>query len=132
MPTNFNHARPQVYFTAEFMKNHIFVGSSGQKKKAENVFLRRGKSISTVLCLTRMELVQLAGEVHRNQSECGRNPAKLFTSQRAYDFWSRGGAKAKDKQRATLHNGRFKYAMRLVQGGIYAMCHFDGLPDRTA
>ncbi len=80
-----------------------------------------------VLCLTRRELVQLAGEVYRMQGEFSRNPTREATSQRAYDFWSRGGEKAKDKQRATLHHGHFKYKVRLVADGIYAMHHFHAV-----
>lgn len=124
MPNNFDHGRPQVYFTSNFLKNHVFVGGPGEKKKAENVFLRRGKDISTVLCLTRMELVQLAGEIHRRQEEFARRPHGIFTTQRGYDYWSRGGGRAKDKQRAAPGRGPFRYGVRRGADGTFVLCHF--------
>jgi hypothetical protein len=81
----FDRGRPKVYFSSKFLKNHVFVGSEGAKKQAERVFQRRGKAISTVLCLTKRELIELAGEIHGNQDEFRRNPRKTFTTQRAYD-----------------------------------------------
>jgi hypothetical protein len=126
MAKRFDHGRPQVYFTSDFLKNHIYLQSPGQKKKAENVFLRRGRNVSTVLCLTRLEFVRLAGEVYRRQSEYRRRPNGIFTTQQAYDYWSRGGEKAKDKQRATQGTSRFRYAVRMNEDGVYAICHFDG------
>jgi hypothetical protein len=126
MAKNFDHGRPQVYFTSNFFKNHVFVGSVGEKKKAENVFLRRGRQISTVLCLTRQELVQLAGEIHRRQSEFKSRSNAIFTTTHSYDFWSRGGDKAKDKQRATPGTSRFRYAVGVDSDGVYTMCHFAG------
>jgi len=126
MTKKFDHGKPQVYFSANFWKNHIFLGNEGEKKKAENVFLRRGLDVSTVLCLTRMELVQLAGEIHRRQAEFSRVPNAVFMTQQAYDYWSRGGPQAKDKQRATFSSGRFRYKVRVNEEGLYTLCHFDG------
>lgn len=126
MTQAFDHGRPQVYFTSNFHKNHIFVGSAGEKKKAERVFLRRGRDVSTVLCLTRMELVRLASEVHRRQNEFTGRPNGTFTTQNSYDFWSRGGPRAKDRQRASEYHGRFRYGVRLNEDGVYVMCHFEG------
>jgi hypothetical protein len=122
---NFDRAHPKIYFSSKFLKNHIFVGSEGAKKQAERVFQRRGKPISTVLCLTKRELIQLAGEIHCNQELFSRSPKKTFTTQQAYDYWSRGGSQDKDKQRATLHTRRFDYNVQRV-GEIYVMAHFDG------
>ena len=124
---NFDHGRPEVYFHSAFLKNHIHVGSSNDKKKAENVFLRRSVRISTVLCLTRMELVRLAGEIHRRQDEFSLRPHGTFTTRQPYDYWSRGGAQGKDKQRATPGQGRFRYAVRPDSDGVYTMHHFDGM-----
>jgi hypothetical protein len=121
----FDRGHPKIYFSSKFLKNHVFVGSEGAKKQAERVFQRRGTAISTVLCLTKGELIELAGEIHGNQEEFRRNPRKTFTTQRAYDYWSRGGTQAKDKQRATQHTGRFEYNVRL-EGEIYVMAHFEG------
>jgi hypothetical protein len=125
MSKKFDHGRPHVYFAPNFWKNHIFVGNAGEKKKAENVFLRRGVAVSTVVCLTRIELVQLAGEIHRRQAEFDRNPRLLFTTEHAYDYWSRGGHQAKDKQRATFSTRRFRYKVRINHEGIYTLCHFE-------
>jgi hypothetical protein len=126
MAAKFDHGRPQVYFTSNFLKHHVFVGSSGEKKKAENVFLRRGLEVSTVLCLTRLEMVRLAAEIHRRQAEFARRPKAIFTTQQAYDWWSRGGPQAKDKQRATSSHGHFRYGVRQNNDGVYTLCHFDG------
>ena len=126
MAKNFDHGRPRLYFTSDFLKNHIYLGSTGEKKKAENVFLRRGRNISTVLCLTRLELVRLAGEVHSRQEEFSRRPNAVFTTQHAYDCWSRGGAQGKDKQRATASTRHFRFAVRMNPEGIYTPCHFHG------
>jgi hypothetical protein len=131
MAKNFDHGRPQVYFTSNFLKNHVLLCSTGGKKKAENVFLRRGRDISTVLCLTRLELVHLAGEIHRRQGEFSRRPSAIFTTQHGYDYWKRGGPQAKDKQRATPGNGRFRYAVRMNDEGIYTVCHFHGTARRV-
>jgi hypothetical protein len=49
----FDHAKPKIYFSAKFLKNHVFVDNEGAKKRAEEVFQRRGKAVSTVLCLTK-------------------------------------------------------------------------------
>jgi hypothetical protein len=121
----FDRGRPQLYFTARFLKNHVYVGNQGAKKRAEMVFQRRGKTVSTVLCLTRSELVQLAGEIHNNQDAFGRSPRQVFTTKHAYDYWSRGGSQSKDKQRATAHCKRFEYKVLLI-GEIYALDHFHG------
>jgi len=130
MSGNFDHGRPELYFNSGFIKNHIHVGSSrdkNDKKKAENVFLRRGVRVSTVLCLTRLELVRLAGEVHRRQEEYSRRPNATQTTQLPYDYWARGGERGKDKQRAAPGNSRFRYAVRPNRDGVYVMHHFDGL-----
>jgi hypothetical protein len=121
----FDSGKPKIYFSSNFLKNHVFVGNEGAKKQAERVFQRRGKDISTVLCLTKRELIELAGELHENQAEFARNPRKTYTTERKYDYWSRGGAQAKDKQRATEHNSRFDYNVRL-EGDLHVMCHFEG------
>lgn len=125
MADKFDRARAKSYFTRKFLKNHIFVGSEGAKKRAEQVFQRRGKAVSTVLCLTKRELIQLAGEIHGNQEEFKRNPRKTFTTESAYDQWLRGGNQAKDKQRATMQTRRFDYNVQLA-GEIYVLAHFDG------
>ena len=125
MAAKFDSGKPKIYFSSKFLKNHVFLGNEGSKKQAERVFQRRGKAISTVLCLTKRELIELAGELHENQTEFARNPRKTFTTERAYDYWSRGGAQAKDKQRATEHSGRFDYNVRL-EGELYVMCHSEG------
>jgi len=127
MTQRFNPAHPQIYFTSKFIRDHIYLRSMVQKKKAENVFLRRTVGISTVLCLTRPELVLLASEIYRRQTEFSRQPEISYTTSQAYNFWSRGGAKAKDKQRATQDNHRFRYNVRLNKEGIYAVCHFSGI-----
>ena len=120
----FDHAKPQIWFSPNFWKNHIFVGTEGQKKEAEKVFQRRGRAVSTVLCLTRSELVRLAAEVHRRQAEFERNPRGNFTTEAKYDYWSRGGSMAKDRQRATPANGKFRYAVRRELEN-FVMCHFE-------
>jgi hypothetical protein len=125
MAKNFDHGKPQVYFTPNFWKNHIFLGGAGEKKKAEAVFQRRGVNVSTVLSLTRRELGQLAAEIHRRQSEFSRTPNGVFTTQHAYDYWSRGGSQAKDKQRATFSTSRFRYKVRADKDGLFTLCHFD-------
>ena len=125
MADKFDQAHPKIYFASKFLKNHIFVGNEGAKKRAEEVFQRRGKAVSTVLCLTQRELIQLAGEIYANQVEFSRSPRKTFTTQQAYDYWSRGGNQSKDKQRATMHTARFDYNVQLV-GEIYVLAHFDG------
>jgi hypothetical protein len=125
MAEKFDPARAKQYFGRKFLKNHIFVGSDGAKKRAEEVFQRRGKAVGTVLCLTKRELIQLAAEIHSNQQAFGRSPRKTFTTEQPYDYWSRGGKQAKDKQRATMDNGRIDYSVQLV-GDIYMMAHFDG------
>jgi hypothetical protein len=121
----FDRGRAKIYFSSNFLNNHIFVGNEGAKKQAERVFQRRGKAISTVMCLTKREMIELAGELHENQSEFERNPRKTYTTERAYDYWSRGGTQSKDKQRATQHTGRFDYNVRL-EGELYVMYHFEG------
>lgn len=126
MGTRFDHGRPQVYFSSGFIKNHLFLGSAGEKKRAERVFDRRGRAISTVLCLTRAELVRLAGELHRRQHEFTQTPRRTFTTLQAYDYWSRGGPRSKDKQRATPGKSRFRYSVQHNTDGTYVMCHFDG------
>ena len=120
MAANFDHGRPQVYFTANFWKNHIFVGSVGEKKKAENVFLRRGRNVSTVLSLTRAEVVRLAGEVYRRQEEFSGNPNGIFTTQMAYDWWVRGGEQAKEK--TLQEQGRRREAGRFIEGCCHRGC----------
>lgn len=127
MAEKFDRGRPKVYFSSNFLKNHIFLGNEGAKKQAERVFQRRGEKISTVLCLTKRELIELAGELHEKQADFSKNPRKTHSTERAYDYWSRGGKqpKSKDKQRATEHSGRFKYNVRL-EGELYVMCHFEG------
>lgn len=124
MAERFNPGRAKKYFSAKFLKHHVYVGNAGAKKRAEEVFQRRGKAVSTVLCLTTRELVQLAGEIHANQEAFGRSPRKTFVTGQAYDYWSRGGSQSKDKQRATLHTSRFEYGVKL-QGEIYVMAHFE-------
>ena len=125
MSDKFDPANAKTYFSSSFLKNHIFVGSTAQKKKAETVFQRRGKAISTVICLTRSELVQLAGEIHSRQKEF-KGSGKYLSLQK-YDYWQRGGSKAKDKQRATSGNGRFHYAVRSERDGKFVMCHFESV-----
>jgi hypothetical protein len=125
MADKFDPARAKKYFSRNFLKNHIFVGNEGAKKRAEEVFQRRGKDISTVLCLTKHELIQLAGEIHGNQEAFGRSPRKTFTTEHVYDYWSRGGNQSKDKQRATMDASRFKYNVQLVDD-LYVMTHFEG------
>src|SRR5262245_21242925 len=125
MAEKFDPARAKKYFSRKFLKNHIYVGSEGAKKRAEEVFQRRGKAVSTVLCLTKRELIQLAGEIHANQESFGRTPRKTVTTQHAYDFWTRGGTQSKDKQRATMQTSRFDYAVQLVDE-LYVMAHFEG------
>jgi hypothetical protein len=125
MAEKFDHGRPKVYFGSKFLTNHVFVGGEGAKKRAEKVFQRRGKSISTVLCLTPRELVELAGEIHRRQDEFNKSPNRTYTTERAYDCWSRGGPKSKDDQRATQDTKCFKYNVKRV-GEIYVLFHFDG------
>ena len=127
MSAKFDHGRPKVYFSSRFIKNHIFEGSESEKKKAENVFLRRGRNVSTVITLNSPDLVRLAGEIHRRQSEFAANPKKNFTSHGQFDFWSRGGSMAKDKQRASSHHGRFQFAVWKNVDGIYVMDHFHAL-----
>jgi hypothetical protein len=124
MADRFNPGRAKKYFSPKFLKHHVYVGSAGAKKRAEEVFQRRGKAVSTVLCLTMRELVQLAGEIHAQQETFGRSPRKLFKTERAYDYWSRGGSQSKEKQRATLHTSRFAYGVKW-QGEIYVMAHLE-------
>jgi hypothetical protein len=76
MADRFNPGKAKKYFSAKFLKHHVYVGSAGAKKRAEEVFQRRGKSVSTVLCLTMRELVQLAGEIHAQQEAFGKSPRK--------------------------------------------------------
>lgn len=90
----FDHGQPQVYFTANFWKHHIYVSVAGGKRRAEDVFLRRPHPISTVVCLTRLELVQLAAEIHRRQTDYSDRPDHIFTTVHPYDFWVRGGLQA--------------------------------------
>jgi hypothetical protein len=125
MADRFNPGKAKKYFSSKFLKHHVYVGNAGAKKRAEEVFQRRGKSVSTVLCLTMRELVQLAGEIHAQQEAFVRSPRKLFKTERTYDYWSRGGAQSKEKQRATLHTSRFEYGVKL-QGDLYVMAHFEG------
>jgi len=125
MAEKFDHGRPKVYFSSKFLKNHVFVGGEGAKKQAEKVFQRRGKAVSTVLCLTPRELVELAGEIFRRQEEFSKSPKKTFTTEQAYDCWSRGGPKRKDEQRATQDTKRFKYNVQRA-GEIFVLAHFDG------
>ena len=129
MAQNFDHAHPEVYFTGNFLKNHVSIGDDAAKKRAEIIFQRRDARVSTVLCLTRMELVRLAGEIHRRQNEFGACPTGSFTTLTKYDLWSRGGPQGKDKQRATMETDFFRFAVRRTSGGIYAVCHFDGMPE---
>jgi hypothetical protein len=129
MAKNCDHAHPEVYFTGNFLKNHVCIGDAAAKKRAEVVFQRRDARVSTVLCLTRAELVQLAGEIHRRQIEFSTMPEGVFTTLTAYDLWSRGGPQAKDKQRATMRTDRFRFAVRCTADGIFAVCHFDGVPQ---
>jgi hypothetical protein len=129
MAKNFDHAHPEVYFTGNFLKNHVCIGDAAAKKRAEIVFQRRDARVSTVLCLTAAELVQLAGEIHRRQPEFSAFPDGIFTSTSEYDLWIRGGPQGKDKQRATVCTDRFRFAVRRTTDGIYALCHFDGVPE---
>lgn len=131
MAEKFDHGKPQIYFTSNFLKNHVFIGTARQKQEAEKVFLRRGRNVSTVLCFTGLEFVTLAAEIFRRQSEYHGGPSGIYCTQMKYDYWQRGGTKAKDKQRATPGNGKFRYGVRLGVDGLYHMCHFDGVDPQS-
>ncbi|MEM9585656.1 MAG: hypothetical protein AAGA03_00120 [Planctomycetota bacterium] len=127
MSSSFNPADAQTYFSAKFWKDHVYVGTEMQKKKAEAVFLRRSVSISTVLCLTRAELIRLAGEIHQRQSEYAKHPPRsLFRSRQEYDFWSRGGSRPRDRQAASSDRKAFRYAVVSGPDDRFVMHHFDG------
>lgn len=128
MTRNFDPSQARSYFTAKFYQDHMDVDNPGAKKRAELVFQRRDVKVSTVLCLTWHELVQLAGELHQLQEMFRRAPNHEYTTTQPYDYWSRGGIQAKDRQRATFHTGRFKYKVLLVND-IYAINHFHCLAD---
>ena len=131
MAEKFNPADARLYFTKKFLKNHMFVGENA-KKQAEQRFQARDFEeddielpINSLLCLTKKELIRLAGEIHGNQEEYDRNPGKTFTTDHAYTWWTRGGTQAKDKQRARPHTGRFKYNVHRVKT-LYVLGHFAG------
>jgi hypothetical protein len=130
----FDHGKPRVYFTSDFLKHHVYVGSAPSKKRAEIVFQSRlnpkgkkeGKpkvTDSSVIWLTAPELVTLANEVFEMQDEYGRAPNATFTTAKKYEIWSRGDAT--DKQQATSENSTFSYGVRLASD-IYVMSHFAG------
>jgi len=127
MTNKFNPSNAQVYFTSKFWKDHVFLGSELAKKKAEIVFQRRSVQISTVICLTRAELILLAGEVHNRQTEFARGgPHSKYESKTAYDIWSRGGSKPSDRQAASHKKSKFRFAVQKQVDGKYAIHHFEG------
>jgi hypothetical protein len=122
---SFDRGKHRIYFSSNFLKNHVFVGSAGAKKRAEVVFQRRRKNISTVLCLIQAELVRLAAEISRRQEEFTSRPKGKFTTEDRYDLWSRGGKRSSDKQRAISTNSSFRYGVKKDSDNTYVMCHFD-------
>ncbi|MDV6030974.1 MAG: hypothetical protein F9B45_12905 [Phycisphaera sp. RhM] len=127
MVNKFNPSDAQTYFTAKFWKDHVYLGNELNKKKAEIVFQRRSVQISSVICLTRAELTQLAGEVHHRQTEFARAGShSTYVSRSAYDIWSRGGSKPSDRQAASLKRSTFRFAVQKQMDGKYAIHHFGG------
>ena len=127
MSEKFNPANAQAFFTSKFWKDHVFVGNDMQKKKAETVFQRRSVQVSSVICLTRAELVKLAGEIHQRQAEFAKGgPHSKYTSKLVVDMWTRGGTKPRDQQTASHKKSVFKFAVRKQTSGTFAVHHFDG------
>lgn len=127
MTNKFDPNNAQTYFTSKFWKDHVFLGSEFAKKKAEIVFQRRDVRISSVLCLTRTELIMLAGEVRRRQAEFAKGGRHLkHVTLSAYDIWSRGGSKPSDRQAASHKKSTFRFAVHEQTDGKYAIHHFDG------
>jgi hypothetical protein len=122
----FDHGRPRVYFSSNFLKNHVDTGNELPKKRAEIVFQRRGRTISTVIYLTPSELVTLAAEVFNKQDKFAAAPDGIFTTDQPYELWSRGDDDGTDKQRATSINSTFKYAVQKNSDGVYVIYHFHG------
>jgi hypothetical protein len=127
MAQNFDPKLAQTYFTSKFYNDHVYLSQIGAKKNAEIVFQRRGEYISTVLCLTYPDLVQLAGEIHHGQAAYSQSPLQAYTTLNAYECWSRGGPQAKDRQRASPRRSPFLYKVCLVHS-IYVVYHFHGFP----
>ncbi|OYP33890.1 hypothetical protein CGZ80_17015 [Rhodopirellula sp. MGV] len=126
----FNPADAQTYFSTNFWKNHIFVGSELNKKKAEVVFQRRGVDVSSVICMTRSELIMLASDLHNRQAEFARGgPNAKYISRVAFDIWQRGGPRSRDRQAASHTKSKFEYKVRSTNGGRIVVCHYEGTCD---
>ena len=86
----------------------------------------KSKNTKTLAALG-VRLIDLGALIGVCPRLCPRLPNGIFTTQQPYDYWSRDGEQAKDKQRATFGHGRFRYAIRPDSDGIYTMHHFDGI-----
>jgi len=133
MTNKFNPGDAQTWFSSKFWKDHVFVGDALQKKKAETVFQRRDVKVSSVVCLNRAELVTLAGEVHKRQTEFARASVhSKFTTRQSYDIWSRGtprppaSQRTRQQQTASHKRAPFRYSVREQPDGRFVIHHFDG------
>src|SRR4051812_27436466 len=110
------------YFTEKFWKDHVYEGDDDlAKRSAEEVYLRRDVSVSTVLEMDAHAIRILVGEVTRRQAEYAGAPHENFTSETSFAYWQRKGKHAKRNGPA-----RFRYGVR-QEDGVYKIHHFAGV-----
>jgi hypothetical protein len=92
------------------------------KQRAEKVYERRGRHMSTLVCLKNsQELVGLASEVFNMQSDFERQPNDVYTTKKSYRLLYRGG---KNRQNVEEQTSTFDYKVKL-ENELFVMDHFE-------